>query len=163
MAIITSRTNENGKITILYDRCNSCGLCVKVCKDFSLKMVDNMPVVSNNPVFGCIACGHCMAICPENAIEISGREMSAADLVDLTETKNKPSYDQMKNLLIGRRSIRDFKDKDIVDDLIESIHPIKYDFIFYKNPDTFVVKKNHGQEREDVFVSGSVENIGIDT
>jgi hypothetical protein len=45
----------------------------------------------------------------------------------------------------------------------KGIHPIKYNIIFYKNPDTFVVKKNHGQEREDVFVSGSVEKIGIDT
>ncbi len=45
MAIITSRTNENGRITFSYDLCNSCGLCVKVCKDFSLKMENNKPVV----------------------------------------------------------------------------------------------------------------------
>lgn len=42
MAIITSRTSENGRITINYERCNSCGLCVKVCKDFSLIMKNSM-------------------------------------------------------------------------------------------------------------------------
>ena len=42
MAIITSRTNENGRIFINYGRCNSCGLCVKVCKDFSLIMNNSM-------------------------------------------------------------------------------------------------------------------------
>ena len=121
MAIITSRTNEDGRITFIYDRCNSCGLCVKVCKDFSLVMENNRPVLSKTPVFGCIACGHCMAVCPTQAIEISGREMSANDLISLSEMKNETSYDELKNLLIGRRSIRDFKDKEIGEELIEKI------------------------------------------
>lgn len=121
MAIITSRTNENGKIRIAYERCNSCGLCVNVCKDFSLIMEGGLPVVSNHPVFGCIACGQCMAVCPTGAIEVSGREMSATDRIDLSEMKDKPSYEQLKNLMTGRRSIRDFKDREIGDDLIEKI------------------------------------------
>lgn len=121
MAIITSRTSENAHITFLYDRCNSCGLCVKVCKDFSLIMENNKPVVSDHPFFGCIACGQCMAVCPTRAIEVSGREMSADDLIDLSGMKNKASYDQLKNLLIGRRSIRDFKDKEVGEELIEKI------------------------------------------
>ena len=113
MAIITSRTNENGRITFIYDRCNSCGLCVKVCKDFSLVMKDNQPTVSDQPLFGCIACGQCMAICPTQAIQINGREMSADDLIDFSGMKEKPDYESLKNLMIGRRSIRDFKDKEI--------------------------------------------------
>jgi NAD-dependent dihydropyrimidine dehydrogenase PreA subunit/nitroreductase len=121
MAIITSRTNENGRIHILYDRCNSCGLCVKVCKDFSLIMENSKPVVGNHPVFGCIACGQCMAVCPVNAIEISGREMTVDDRIDLSEMKNKPSYELLQNLMIGRRSIRDFKDVELEDGLIQKI------------------------------------------
>jgi len=62
-----------------------------------------------------------MALCPTNAIEISGREMSAADLVDLSEMKDKSNYQQLKNLMIGRRSIRDFKDKEIEEELINKI------------------------------------------
>jgi nitroreductase len=84
-------------------------------------MEDNKPVVSDHALFGCIACGHCMAVCQSNAIQISGRELSVNDLIDLTEMKNKPSYDQLKNLLIGRRSIRDFKDIEVGEDLIEKI------------------------------------------
>jgi len=121
MAIITSRTNEIGRITFQYDRCNSCGLCVKICKDFSLKMENNKPVLSDQAVFGCVACGHCMAVCPNNAIQISGRELSVNDLIDLSEMENKASYDQLKNLLISRRSIRDFKDTEIGEELIEKI------------------------------------------
>lgn len=121
MAIITSRTNENGRINILYDRCNSCGLCVKVCKDFSLIMENGKLAISNQPLFGCVACGQCMAICPSNAIEISGREMTADDRIDLSEMKNKPSFELLKNLMVGRRSIRDFKDVEVDEGLIEKI------------------------------------------
>jgi len=121
MAIITSRTNENGQITFIYERCNSCGLCVKVCKDFSLKMENDRPVLSDQALFGCIACGHCMAVCQNNAIQVSGRELSANDLIELSEIESKSSYKQLNNLLIGRRSIRDFKDVEVGEDLIEKI------------------------------------------
>lgn len=121
MAIITSRTNKNGRITFQYDRCNLCGLCVKICKDFSLKMENNKPVLSDQALFGCVACGHCMAVCQNDAIQISGRELSVNDLIDLSEMGNKSSYDQLKNLLIGRRSIRDFKDIEVGEELIEKI------------------------------------------
>ncbi|OFX58453.1 MAG: hypothetical protein A2066_17085 [Bacteroidetes bacterium GWB2_41_8] len=121
MAIITSRTNENGRIQISYHRCNSCGLCVKVCKDFSLIMKNNRLEVSDHPLFGCTGCGHCMAVCPNHAIEISGREISANDLIDLSGVKDKSSYDQLVNLMVGRRSTRDFKDRPIGDEMIEKI------------------------------------------
>lgn len=121
MAIITSRTNENGRITFIYDRCNSCGLCVKVCKDFSLVMKDNKQTVSDQSLFGCMACGQCMAICPTQAIQINGREMSADDLIDFSGMKEKSGYESLKNLMIGRRSIRDFKSKEIPMELIAKI------------------------------------------
>ena len=121
MAIITSRTCENGQISFFYERCTSCGLCVKVCKDFSLTMDNEKPVVSKHALFGCMACGQCMAVCPTKAIEISGRELSVGDLIDLSEMQNKTSYNELKNLMIGRRSIRDFKDKEIDDVLIDQI------------------------------------------
>ena len=121
MAIITSRTNENGRITFVYEKCNSCGLCVKICKDFSLKMENNRPVVSDQALFGCVACGHCMAVCPNDAIHVSGRELSIDDLVDLSQMGNKPSYEQLKNLMVHRRSIRDFRDKEVGEELIEKI------------------------------------------
>ncbi|MDO9615062.1 MAG: nitroreductase family protein, partial [Bacteroidota bacterium] len=85
------------------------------------RMENDKPVISDQPLFGCIACGHCMAICPTQAVEVSGREMSSADLIDLSERKNKSSYEQLKNLMVGRRSIRDFKDKEIGEELIEKI------------------------------------------
>lgn len=121
MAIITSRTNESGRITIAYDHCNSCGLCVKVYKDFSLIMDEGIPVPNDRPLFGCMACGQCMAVCPNKAIEITGRTMSANDMIDLAELKDKASFAQLKNLMVNRRSVRDFRDKEVEEEVINKI------------------------------------------
>jgi len=85
MPILTSRTREFAEIIIYDEKCNGCGLCVTVCKDYSLIIEDNKVRKSDKSFFGCIACGHCMAICPEGAIEIHGRELSAECLFDLPE------------------------------------------------------------------------------
>ena len=69
MSVPTTRSKDNATIIIDESKCNGCGLCVSVCKDFSLEIKDNKARVADSPVFGCIGCGHCMAICPKDAIK----------------------------------------------------------------------------------------------
>ncbi|MCI0472656.1 MAG: nitroreductase family protein [Ignavibacteria bacterium] len=121
MAIPTSRTKEKAEIKILEDKCNGCGLCVDVCKDFSLVLENGKVKVSGTPVFGCIGCGHCMAICPNDAIEIHGRTLSPGDLFDLPSVNEAATYEQMLSLYQRRRSVREFKDKPVEPDFIEKI------------------------------------------
>jgi len=121
MAIPTTRTNEKGSISIDIEKCNGCGLCVSVCKDFSITIENGKAVLSNTAVFGCVACGHCMAICPEGAIKISGRTLSPGDVFELPDKNLAAGYDQVMALLQRRRSIREFKDQQIDDAIIEQI------------------------------------------
>jgi len=121
MAIPTSRTKEKGHISIATEKCNGCGKCVAVCKDFSLKLENGKAVLSDTPAFGCIGCGHCMAICPTGAITISGREISATDLFDLPNKNQTATYEQLLALLQRRRSIREFRDKAIDTQIIEKV------------------------------------------
>jgi len=121
MAIPTSRTKVNAEIKTNPELCNGCGLCVSICKDFSLIIEDNKVKKSNTSVFGCIGCGHCMAICPNGAIEVCGRELSPEHLFELPGRENISSYEQLLSLLQHRRSIRDFKDKIVEPELIEKI------------------------------------------
>jgi ferredoxin len=121
MSIPTSRTREKGEITINEAKCNGCGLCVEVCKDFGLKIAHKKAVISQNPLFGCIACGHCMAICPTGAIEINGRELSPDDLFDLPARDTAASYDQLLNLLKIRRSLREFRDEPVAQEITDKI------------------------------------------
>lgn len=122
MPIPTSRTHENGRITIDAEKCNGCGLCTEVCSDANITMKDGKAVVSQeDAVFGCIACGHCMAICPTGAISVNGRTLSPDDLIPLPDKAETATYDSLINLFNRRRSIREFKDKPVEQELIDKI------------------------------------------
>ncbi len=121
MPITTSRTTENGRIFIDTLACNGCGLCVEVCKDFSLAIENGKAVESTYALFGCIACGHCMAVCPCDAISIQGRHLSPADLFPVPEKADAASYESLLTLFQRRRSIREFKDKPVERELIDQV------------------------------------------
>lgn len=121
MAIPTSRTNEKAEIRLYNEKCTNCGLCVSVCKDFSLVMENNKVVISDDPLFGCIGCGHCMAVCPTGAIEIHGRTLSPEQLFNLPAREKAANYEQLSSLFKRRRSIREFKDTEVEADLVEKI------------------------------------------
>jgi ferredoxin len=121
MAIPTSRTKESAEIRINSELCNGCGLCVSVCKDFSLVIENNKVVKSKTPCFGCIGCGHCMSICPTGAIGIFGRTLSPDDLFDLPPVADSADYGQLMSLFQRRRSIREFRDQDVGPEIIEKI------------------------------------------
>jgi len=121
MAIKTSRTEEKARITIDQDKCNLCQLCVHICKDFSLVMEEGKLVFDKNPLFGCIGCGHCVAICPKECLTIEGREISSSDFIKIPEKETRTSYDALFNLMISRRSTRDFKDMEVEKEKIEKI------------------------------------------
>lgn len=121
MAIPTSRTQEPAQISLYPERCKGCGLCVSVCKDFSLVMRDGKVAKSEKAVFGCIGCGHCMAICPEQAVEVHGRCLTPDDLLPLPHRSERADFALLKNLLLSRRSIREYRDKPVPQSLIDDI------------------------------------------
>jgi len=136
MAIPTSRTREKGHIHIDAAQCNGCGKCVEVCKDFGLELVEvhaqsappgpkahasQTAKAKETSLFGCYACGHCMAACPQEAITIHGRTLSPSDLFQLPTLQHKASYEQLLNLLQHRRSIREFVDKKVEPEVIDKI------------------------------------------
>lgn len=121
MAIPTSRTKVKGEISIDHEKCTVCGACIEVCKDFSIEIVNDRLQVSANPCFGCIACGHCMAVCPTGAIQINGRFLSPDDLIQLPAKEAASNYDQLLALLNRRRSVREFEERPVSRDTIDTI------------------------------------------
>lgn len=121
MAIPTTRAKEEAQISIDNYKCTGCGLCVKVCKDFSLEIKNKLAVQSDNSIFGCIGCGHCMAICPEGAIAIHGREISPEMVFDLPPENERAGYESLYKLFQARRSVREFKAREVEPEKIEQI------------------------------------------
>ncbi len=119
--IPTSRTKENSVITLHPSLCNGCGKCVSVCKGFNLEIADGKAIVLPHSFYGCIGCGHCMAICPTDAIEVSKREISSESLFPIPPKDSILQYDPLVALLQHRRSIREFKKKEVEPSVIEKI------------------------------------------
>jgi nitroreductase/Pyruvate/2-oxoacid:ferredoxin oxidoreductase delta subunit len=121
MPLKTSRTSEKATVKIDFSQCSDCGLCSVVCKDLTLTMRKGKIVVDENPLFGCVGCAQCVAVCPEDCIEVEGRTVVMDDIVPLPEAKTAANYEQLNSLMFKRRSIRDFKDKDIEQEKIDQI------------------------------------------
>jgi ferredoxin len=121
MAIPTTRTKECAEIRIDTTKCSGCGKCVEVCKDFGLTLTNGKANISETPLFGCIGCGHCMAVCPNSAILICGRTLSPDDMFELPMAENAANYQQLLALFQRRRSIREFADKKIENEIVEKI------------------------------------------
>jgi nitroreductase len=71
--------------------------------------------------FDCIACGHCMMVCPPECISVNGRGMSPADLRPLPPPEQRTDAEALSALLQSRRSVRRFEKRPVEADLLERI------------------------------------------
>lgn len=110
--IRTGFGDESGMPVINYKLCTNCGACVRVCKSFTIIGRDGKPAVDIDNELGCIACGQCMAVCPKNAVTVSGRKLAPGDAFLLPPKEKRATPESLMNLLVGRRSIRDFRDRE---------------------------------------------------
>ena len=99
---------ENSKINIDIENCTKCKACVKDCvanlfyfDQDTLRLVDSFEDY-------CIECGHCEAICPVNVIKLKFH--AEEDLKRSAKGEEILTYNSFLNLVLNRRSIRQFKE-----------------------------------------------------
>jgi nitroreductase/NAD-dependent dihydropyrimidine dehydrogenase PreA subunit len=104
---------QKNTIEIDRNKCTVCGNCVKVCPGKTLELIDNN--IEQTKSMSCISCGHCAAICPEDAIKsVEGNPKSfTAKIYD-------DGLNDVEKLLAGKRSVREFRKKDIDKDMLEN-------------------------------------------
>lgn len=106
-------------VLIHKEKCINCGLCAKECTGMELVAQNGkMQFVDNGR---CIYCGHCVAVCPQNAISFdepgySENEFVAATLQDAAIDSN-----ILMKAIQSRRSIRHYKTDKIKRAEIESL------------------------------------------
>ena len=120
MAVKHSLYHETGKLSVDMERCTLCGVCVKNCA-VEVLQIEDKAVQQIDAGFGCVACGHCMMVCPEGCITVSGRNLSAADLQPLPQQEARADAESLKALLIARRSVRRFSDQPVEPELLEQV------------------------------------------
>jgi ferredoxin len=109
------------EVTVNPARCNACGLCVRICKGAPLYLNGGRVQVDQSRMFGCIGCGHCMTVCPNDAITVRGRDFGPEDTLTLPPAGQRAGYDAFYNLLLARRSVREFKPQEVAPELVERI------------------------------------------
>jgi nitroreductase/NAD-dependent dihydropyrimidine dehydrogenase PreA subunit len=109
------------RIEIELETCDREGLCVQVCWEFVFEQTDqdSFPIVKQPA--NCIYCGHCIAVCPSDAITID--EMDTENFRHHT-TEMDIASDRLLDFVRMRRSVRNYKkrpvERALVDKLIEA-------------------------------------------
>lgn len=96
------------------DKCIGCGLCVEDCVGACIRLENGKAVFDEG---SCIRCGHCEAICPSNAVSLTGFEDKTEEIDEATRLDPKELLMAIKS----RRSIRNFSDKKVDEEIIDMI------------------------------------------
>ena len=94
--------------------CNHCGLCKKDCPHDKWSITDAGAQITSQD---CQKCGHCVAVCPKNAVSISGFD----DAPEEINHDVKPDPEDLLAMMKGRRSIRHFTQQDVPPEIVEKI------------------------------------------
>jgi len=99
-------------ITIDQEKCNQCGLCVKICHEYCMDLEGDLLRIDQS---SCSTCSQCIAICPKQAL-------SWNHIQPLSFNKDLyPTPQQIDELFKERRTTRDFNNKRIDRKLLEEI------------------------------------------
>lgn len=95
------------------EKCIKCGLCVKDCVVSAITM-EEYPKLDDKT---CFECGHCLTICPTGALSILGKKADDSTIL----IDNLPSAEQMKVLIKGRRSIRQYSNENLPTETLQEL------------------------------------------
>lgn len=107
-------------LTIIQDKCKRDGKCVAECPMVLIEINEkgSYPNYVQGAEKTCIACGHCVSVCPENAISLE--KIRPEDCIP-TCSEGFLSAGQIEYFLKSRRSIRRFRDRSVDRNLLEKV------------------------------------------
>ncbi len=110
-------------LTIDNNKCNSGGICVAECPMKILTMKDDgaIPELIDGGEEYCINCGHCVTVCPSDALSLKNMTPGQCVLID---KELNISQEQVEQFLQGRRSIRTYNDKSVSRDVLKKLMDI---------------------------------------
>ena len=114
------------KTRIDQNLCEACGICGKICPRHIPETNENdngkITKISQDRADLCMECRHCVAVCPNKAIQVES--LKEYEFIPVKEMNI--NDDQMLSLLQQRRSVRRYKNKkvprEVIDRIIDAVH-----------------------------------------
>lgn len=80
-------------------------------------MDEGAPAIADGKAEMCYGCQHCMAVCPQGALSVSGHDPARS----LPLAGYLPTSEQMETLIKGRRSVRRYREENLEPELIQRL------------------------------------------
>ena len=103
-----------------YEKCNGCRLCIQECRFYSLDEAKNKVLFEDLDNM-CMLCGHCIAVCPQDAIIYEDFGDVAFTFEGIEKLDSIVPYDNLYKFLRGHRSIRHYKKKEVPKDILKKV------------------------------------------
>jgi len=112
---IIKEVDYMANVIINKETCIGCGLCVKDCSRNAIILVNEKAAVDLDL---CNECSHCVAVCPEASVSMPDYD---DEIFEYDADKLSLDPDNFLYFQKFRRSIRQFKDKDVEQDKLDKI------------------------------------------
>jgi ferredoxin len=103
------------------ETCNKCGSCVNDCVALRFEWDNQSEDVVFHKEWGCISCGHCIAVCPVDAVISENLPGKAIEFEGIQDISAILSYNNLFKLMRSKRSIRQYKNKKVPESLLKEI------------------------------------------
>jgi nitroreductase/NAD-dependent dihydropyrimidine dehydrogenase PreA subunit len=105
------------------EKCSNCRQCIQECGRGYFSVNENKEVIFNENLKTCNICGHCIAICPEDAI-ITKDLNDIETFPGIDSPKDIVNYESLYKLIRAHRSIRHYKSMKVPKELIEKVFKV---------------------------------------
>lgn len=102
------------KIHVDVEKCIGCGICAKTCVANNIEIKNQKASIILDK---CLTCGQCQAVCSKEAIRMTGYHEEPV----IKKQEEQLSPEEVLNVIRFRRTIRNFKDKEISHRVIQQI------------------------------------------
>ncbi len=105
-----------------YDKCVACEACVSECPAVLFHVEGSGgKILYEDPKRWCINCGHCIAVCPEDAILYENFKDDPISFPEVPHPEKLVSYDALYKVFRAKRSIRQYKSDPVPVNLLKKV------------------------------------------